>query len=148
MNELNRLAMFAQSNLSPDQQVNYLNQQQSQQPNMLHSAGSGIGDFLHRNFVDGTVPLSSDENEWAQEIMGSRRLAKQERLRAAEQFGKSAGKTVSGWFDYLPQEQARKGMRHLLEKYGTGGPIEPVTQPTQQQDDGVMGILKRYDLAE
>jgi len=89
----------------------------------------GIGGFLHRNFVDATVPLSSDENEWAQEIMGSRKLAKEDRLRAAEQLGKSTGETIGRWFDYLPQEQARKGIKSLLEKYGTAGPLEPVNSP-------------------
>jgi hypothetical protein len=114
------------------------------------SESSGVGNFLYRNFVNATEPLTSDENEWAQEIMGSSRLAKEDRLRAAEQFGRSAGKAMSQWVDYLPQEQARKGLKHLFEKYGTGGPIEdiPKVDPKTQtpEDAGVLDILSRYGL--
>jgi hypothetical protein len=115
------------------------------------SESSGVGDFLYRNFVNATEPLTSDENEWAQEIMGSSRLAKEDRLRAAEQFGRSAGKTLSQWVDYLPQEQARKGLKHLFEKYGTGGPIEDIppatpANSTKQDDSPVLSILSKYGL--
>lgn len=115
---------------------------------------NGIGDFLHRNFVDATVPLSSDQNEWAQEMMGNAERDHAERQHIARERALKVGRGVKWYLDAFEENRPGTLLQKFFEKHGTAGPIEPVrhdrfdyTDPSKI-DNGVTDILRRYGLID